>query len=104
MGDVHFQADLFSEIIGGLSNTIQELSAEKLVDVATKIYISLSKKSEASAAAGETSFVVCEEFRRQIMCSGTLECKSCGHKEGKFIGMELNFCPGCGRKIKETRK
>lgn len=104
MSNVHFQADLFSEIIQGLKTSMEELAvpAEHVVDLATKIYISLSKKSE-SGAAGDTTFYIANQERRTVNCLGVIKCKECGHEEGKFIGQEIKYCAGCGRKVREKK-
>lgn len=101
MNQVHFQADLFSEIIQGLSTNIQELSSDKLVDVATKIYCNLAKGKKEKDAAGETTFYIANQERRAVNCLGVLKCKECGHEEGRFIGQEIKYCAGCGRRVRE---
>lgn len=101
MSNVHFQADLFSEIIQGLKGSIEELSvpADHVADLATKIYISLSKKSES--AAGDTSFYIASSEKRSVNCLGVIKCQECGHEEGRFVGQDIKFCAGCGRRVRE---
>ena len=101
MSDVHFQADLFSEIIKGLSTSINELPSEKLADVATKLYCNLAKSKKEKGAAGETSFYISNQERRAVNCLGIIKCKECGHEEGRFVGQEIKYCAGCGRRVRE---
>ena len=103
MSEVHFQADLFGEIIKGLSTNIQELPSEKLADVATKLYCNLAKNKKEKREVGETSFYISSQERRSVNCLGIIKCKECGHEEGKFIGQEIKYCAGCGRKVREKK-
>ena len=103
MSEVHFQADLFGEIIKGLSTNIQELPSEKLADVATKLYCNLAKSKKEKVAVGETSFYIADQQRRAVNCLGIIKCKECGHEEGKFIGQEIKYCAGCGRRVRSEK-
>jgi hypothetical protein len=109
MSQVHFQTELFSEIIGGLSKSFEDFSigAELLIKAATDIYINSAKTSTDAAESAEqsseilqTDFFVKSHEMREVHCMGIIECKSCGYEHGKFIGEKMNFCPGCGKAIR----
>ena len=105
MSQVHFQTELFSEIMGGLSKSFEGFSigAELLIKAATDIYINSAKvptSAAESAEVNQTDFFVKSHEMKQVHCMGVVECKSCGYEHGKFIGEKMNFCPGCGKAIR----
>jgi len=101
MSQVHFQSELYSEIIKGLVESFKDFKVEagQLIKAATEIYISSAPNEVENIAAGETDFNV-ELNRKSVICLGILECKSCGFRHGKFVGEQIRFCPGCGKAVK----
>ena len=111
MSQVHFQTELFSEIMKGLSESFNGFSiqAEFLIKAATDIYInSASMKSNVAAAEEnekpeeqkQTEYFVKSHEPKEVHCMGVIECIKCGYTHGKFIGEKMNFCPGCGKAIR----
>lgn len=112
MSQVHFQTELFSEIMKGLLESFNGLSiqAELLIKAATDIYINSATSKNLDAAAEtnalppeerkQTDYFVKSHEPKEVHCMGIIECKSCGYEHGKFIGEKMNFCPGCGKAIR----
>lgn len=112
MNQMHFQTELFSEILSGLSESFKGLSiqAELLIKAATEIYINAAAGKTKDAAeektaslpeeVRQTDFIIKSNEMREVHCMGIIECKSCGYEHGKFIGEKMNFCPGCGKSIR----
>lgn len=102
----HFQTDYFKEILDGLVDSFKGLTVEanQLIAAATEIYINQAKTSTIEKIEEETEFFQHPNSAATVTSIGVIECKKCGHKMGKFIAMDLNYCPGCGRVVKEERR
>lgn len=98
---VHFQKDLFQEIIQGIAMSCEGylLEGKEIVEAAASIYLSL-QQNQASAEAEETQLVT-EWKDGQAKYSRISTCKRCNHKFVRFIADNVKNCPGCGRRIVE---
>lgn len=109
MDQGHFQTVFFKEILDGLVESFAGLTIEanQLIAAATEIYINQANNANNAAVEKmeeETEFFQHPNSEKLVKSFGVIECKKCGHKMGKFIAMDLNYCPGCGRVVKEERR
>ena len=106
MDQGHFQTLFFKEILEGLVESFTGLTVEsnQLIVAATEIYINQAKNAAVEKIEEETEFFQHPNSAANVRSLGVIECKKCGHQMGKFIAMDLNYCPGCGRVVKEGQK
>lgn len=98
--NVHFQTDLFHEIIQGIALSCEGflLEGKEMVEAAAKIYLAM-QQAEVSAAAEETK-ITTEVFEPKTFRYSRLStCKKCDTTFVRYIADDVKYCPGCGRKI-----
>ena len=102
MSQMHFQKELFQEIIQGIATSCEGylLDGKEMIESAANIYLSM-QHSEASAAAEETSFYTEPCEAKTCMYSRISVCKVCGHKTIRFVADGVKYCQGCGRRVME---
>lgn len=106
MDQGHFQTLFYKEILDGLVESFTGLTVEanQLIAAATEIYINQANNAAVEKIEEETEFFQHPNSAATVRSLGVIECKKCGHKMGKFIAMDFNYCPGCGRVVKEGQK
>ena len=104
MDQVHFQTNLFQEIIHGIATSCEGymLEGKEMIEAAANIYLSISKASEQQAK--EETEITSEWTDGQMRYSRISTCKKCERKIVRYIADDLRYCPGCGRKIREKEK
>lgn len=104
MDQVHFQTNLFQEIIHGIATSCEGymLEGKEMIEAAANIYLSLEKSSEQQAK--EETDIISEWKDGQFRYSRICTCKKCDQKIVRYIADGLKYCPGCGRKIRENEK
>lgn len=89
----YFNQTKFNEIVTGIKECC-ELTPDLLIKSATEIY--LSSATEAGESTWKPAGSGC-----MLKVSSIVECEECGHRRGRFIGDTLNFCPACGKSMRE---
>lgn len=91
----YFNKEKFKEIIEGLTECAM-LPPEVLMKSATEIYLS----SAAESLNGESSWKAVESGC-MVKVSAIVQCEKCGHKRGRFVADVLDYCPACGKLMRE---
>lgn len=101
MSQMHFQKELFQEIIQGIATSCEGylLEGKEMIESAANIYLSLQKDG-ASAAAEECSFLTESFEAKSFVYTRISTCSSCGHKTVRYMADNVKFCQGCGRRVK----
>ena len=92
----HFDTDFFSEIIAGMKMACGSLEVQQLLTAATQIYLA----SESNSAVKEGSWKTIGVNNESYKCRKIVECPFCGTKRGVFMGDTIDYCAGCGAKLK----
>lgn len=90
----YFNKEKFNEIIEGLKECAK-LPPEILMKSATEIYLSSAAESQ-----GESEWKIVENGC-MVKVTSIVECKECGHRRGRFVADVLDFCPACGKSMRE---
>lgn len=90
----YFNKIKFKEIVEGLKACC-DLAPELLIKSATEIYLN-SAAEEAGESTWKAVGAGCTVKINQIV-----QCVECGHKRGRFIADTLNYCPACGKLMRE---
>ena len=102
MSQMHFQKELFQEIIQGIATSCEGylLDGKEMIESAAKIYLSMQQSAE-NMPAEETSFLT-ECFEPQLFrYTKKSTCSACGHVSIRYLADGIKFCQGCGRRVKD---
>lgn len=96
-----FDSNFFSEIITGMSEACDGVEVQQLLTAATQIYLAGHKaEMEIPRKEGEWKKIVSEE--RTVRIYKMVECPFCSKKSVVFAADRLDYCAGCGARLKTT--
>ena len=100
----HFQKILFQEIIHGIATSCEGymLEGKEMIEAAANIYLNLIRQDEQLAK--EETELISEWKTGEFIYTRISKCKKCDHTFARYVADNVQFCPGCGRRIMEKKR